>query len=210
MTAAAVERVRAFAQQTTVGRAQSHGFEHLQEVAALANAIVDDLPAAAPHRELALICALLHDVPDHKYDHSGDLRARVLAFLESDVDLRAHATDIMWVVDNVSYSKEVKSAGANLLLHAGDSIGLVRDVVSDADKIVALGRKGVERCREYALELKPAATEAQVDRHVVKHAHEKLLRLQSEFIRTEPGKRLAAPEHAFIAEYVAKLEARQA
>jgi HD superfamily phosphodiesterase len=207
MTAAAVERVRAFAQEATVGRAQSHGFDHLQEVAALADAICDELPEA--NRQLALICALLHDVPDHKYDRDGALLAKMVAFLEADVDLCAHAADIAWVVDNVSYSKEVKDP-ARLSVHAGDAVGLVRDIVSDADKIVALGRKGVERCREYAVELKPAASEADVDRHVVKHAHEKLLRLLPLFIRTAPGKRLAAPEHAFIAEYVAGLERKQA
>jgi HD superfamily phosphodiesterase len=205
---ASVSRVRAFAEKTTVGREESHGFAHLEQVEQLALRIVAELPEAAPHRAMIQICALLHDVPDHKYDRDGTLRADVLAFLRGDGELQRVAEHVMWVVDNVSYSRENKQGGANLAVHAGDAVGLVRNVVSDADKILALGRVGAERCRQYAHECHPGAAEAALDAHVVEHAHEKLLRLLPEFIRTEPGKRLAQPEHDFIADHVAQLEAR--
>jgi pyrimidine-specific ribonucleoside hydrolase len=208
----AVERVRDFAERSTRGRDESHGFRHLCDVLALAERICDELvvPVGSPplERDLVRIAALLHDVCDHKYDHDGKLRATMEQFLAADRVLAPQASEILWIVDTVSYSKEAKSKGENLRLHAGDGVGLARDIVSDADKITALGAIGLERCRRYAHEQNPSATEAQLDAHVIEHAHEKLLRLLPLFIRTEPGKRLAQPEHDHLAAAVIQLETK--
>jgi HD superfamily phosphodiesterase len=76
---AAVTRVRDFAERSTRGRDESHGFRHLCDVLALAERICDELvvPVGSPplERDLVRIAALLHDVCDHKYDHDGK-RAR--------------------------------------------------------------------------------------------------------------------------------------
>jgi hypothetical protein len=53
-----------------------------------------------------------------------------------------------------------------------------------------------------------APPKRELDTHVIEHAHEKLLRLLPLFIRTEPGKRLAQPEHDHLAAAVIQLEAK--
>lgn len=80
---------------------------------------------------------------------------------------------------------------------------LVRDIVSDADKIEAIGLRGVERCWQYSEELwekkihseglsdDETAKSKWIKARVVEHYHEKLKILGSEYIKTESGKNLA-------------------
>ena len=86
---------------------------------------------------LALVSALLHDVCDHKY-LSPTTSASQETFLESTYGA-AEVKLIKDVRSNVSYSKEVSGKlSAELPLYTN----YVRDVVSDADKIEALGPTG--------------------------------------------------------------------
>lgn len=111
----------------------------------------------------------------------------------------------------------------------------VRDFVSDADKLEAIGAEGLLRCYEYTCErccaasaaknkapaeaatpTKDAAAVSRVERHVervmlknvVEHFHEKLKRLLPEFIVTPTGKFLGTPRAAEMAALLAEWEAR--
>ncbi|KAK3240629.1 hypothetical protein CYMTET_49540 [Cymbomonas tetramitiformis] len=67
---------------------------------------------------------------------------------------------ILKIIDNVSYSKEVKRG---LDTFDSESALAARNVVSDADKIEAIGVKGLERCADFAREMNPSASEVEVD-----------------------------------------------
>jgi len=95
------------------------------------------------------------------------------------------------IIDNVSYSKENRGQLAQL---SGETL-LCRNIVSDADKLDALGADGARRCLDYARVLEPKAESQELWKHLVEHSDEKLLRLKDKFIRTEAGKQLAIPLH---------------
>lgn len=88
--------------------------------------------------------------------------------------------------------------------HLGPEGKLVRDIVSDADKIEAIGRRGVERCWQYSEELWDKKLQADgiedneeaktkwIKARVVEHYHEKLKLLGTEYIKTKSGKELAS------------------
>ena len=98
------------------------------------------------------------------------------------------------VIKNVSYSKEVR--GDLRLSDLTPFVLMLRNVVSDADKIEALGSIGLQRCMEYAVETGSVGDE--VFKHVAEHCDGKLLRLKDEFIRTEGGKIMAVEGHEYL------------
>ncbi|KAL0241645.1 hypothetical protein GEMRC1_006880 [Eukaryota sp. GEM-RC1] len=142
--------------------------------------------------------ALLHDVLDHKYEHqisAADLHSFVASHL-NDQD----ATSILNIIHNVSYSKQIKGLRQDL----GSDLNLCLNVVSDADKIDALGSEGLKRCRDFSIARNPNSSEADIDRLVVEHCKEKLVRLLPEcFIITDPGRLIATPLQTEIVEYIA-------
>ena len=93
----------------------------------------------------------------------------------------------------------------------------MRDVVSDADKLEAIGASGLQRCFDYNIaaqqesgawsklmecgERRAAET---VFTDVVQHCDEKLLLLARDFIATTAGKFLAAPRHNELVETLEK------
>lgn len=193
---------------------------------------------------MIIAAAWLHDVLDHKYvahggpggglgdgDSQPALADRVRALLEK-FFTGDDAAAILRAIERVSYSREVR-LGRHDWAAPGTVERLVRDVVSDADKLDALGEVGVQRCIEYTLarEQKQAdsdssaqrATGAQkpADAHamltlsqlyerVVAHAEEKLLRMRDGFMTTAPGREMAGPLHdemvAALREMRAKVE----
>jgi len=161
-------------------------------------------------RIFTMICAYLHDVPDSKYDKDGELAKRTGDFLagigfdKSTIDL------CMGAIDLVSYSKENRAKqNANIFKNPypyradwSASVGpiflIVRDIVSDADKITALGRAGVLRAAEYTKALNSqnlsyGMLELKAD--IVKHYNEKLGRLYSEFLVYGSSKEIGYPLH---------------
>ena len=87
---------------------------------------------------------------------------------------------------------------------------VVRDIVSDADKLYAIGIEGMTRCWIYGMELMakagnpPEMTPAWNTKRVIEHADEKLLLLKDEYIVTESGKFLAEPRHQDMLDKLAK------
>lgn len=207
-----------------------------------------------------ILLGMLHDVADHKYDHDGTLFARVEAFVEAEArrmvewmavnrapdtlsapQLAAIKTGdaqatvqaaLLTSIDAISYSKE-NARGMRWFERILPSEWCdVRDIVSDADKLEAIGEEGLLRCYEYTCSRyrhkalahsaqqhcpafptsktveEVAATlrqlEAALLKDVVAHFGEKLSRLASEYIVTEQGKYLAAPRHAAMVDLLSE------
>ena len=157
-----------------------------------------------PDLFLVQVAALLHDVPDHKYDKNGILHVSMKNLLENTPILKDICKEVIWIVDNVSWSREVQMQGKNLVEHAYDQIGYARDIVSDADKSLAIGLKGYKRCLEYTLNKLDLDIDEDIDRDqehevrsmIQKIANDKLLRLLPEgYFRTESGIEIAEPLH---------------
>ena len=179
----------------TAKRDPSHGWTHMAQVATQSLSLYQELP---PKEQLLvptnvlLAVAWLHDVADHKYDPEKKLYEPMRQFLE-EWDLPA--TAILEIVEAISFSKEqsLKKDDPNYrqtwLERWGPGGLLVRDLVSDADKLEALGAIGYERCVQYRRHCQPHLTPVELALEVRQHYEDKLGRLAGEFIHTPGGKR---------------------
>jgi HD superfamily phosphodiesterase len=177
----------------------------MKAVAEMTRYIVEqDFNDVSGHLTLdAITAAWLHDIADHKYDHDGTLEQRLDEFGTANI---WNYTEIKHVIKYVSYSTENKAliAGTPLdfPLILGAYYSQIRNIVSDADKLEAIGKIGISRAIIYTTEANPTYTQAQVIADVHKHAHEKLLRLATQFIRTPTARAIATQRHKEMEEWL--------
>lgn len=197
---------RAFVATVCKGRPATHGLQHMESVTqqALLLAALEGIVDVSLLRDITII-AMLHDVADHKYDFDGQLESRVKTFLAS-IALQPEDAASMWAaISAVSYSKEKKKGFRYFESELDPHWTLVRDVVSDADKLLAIGEDGLIRCWAYQHELYeqrqqsgsgnlPPITPASLVADVVQHCHDKLFLLKDKFMVTRAGKFLAEPK----------------
>ena len=194
-----------FVNETCKGRDDSHGHAHMKAVAEMTRYIVEqDFNDESGHLMLdAITAAWLHDIADHKYDHDGTLEQRLDEFGAANI---WNYQEIKHVIKYVSFSTENKAilAGSPLNFPAilGAYYSQIRNIVSDADKLEAIGKIGIQRAVEYTTEANPSFTPQQVIEDVYKHAHEKLLRLATQFIKTPLARSIAARRHHEMEEWV--------
>ena len=185
-----------FVEKVCKGRDHSHGHRHMETVATTTKTIVEQDYASEPDFLTILMNAItvawLHDVSDHKYDHDGTLDQQLDEFGFANIP---NFEQIRKVIKLISYSSENKAIVAGTPIDYATVLGahyaIVRQIVSDADKLEAIGTIGIERCVEYIRHGNPSITNEQLNLAVHIHAKEKLLRLKDEFICTPTGKRLA-------------------
>lgn len=211
------EKTRCFVKDICQERdASAHGPIHAVAVARVAETIL--IKDYSQKSNLFHVCtiavALIHDVKDHKYpDPDGSVDKKLRAFLFN-LGLVGHEgknlTDtLMLIADHVSYSKENNAIVAGTPLDFKAILNTpnlpdaseIRDIVSDADKLEALGRGGACRLVQHTSHhfqekhgKKP--THAELDAIMERHSQEKLLRLKDHFIKTEHGKSLAIIAHS--------------
>ena len=178
-----------FVKTTCANRDDSHGHAHMKAVAEMTRNIVEqDFIDESGNLMLdAITAAWLHDIADHKYDHDGTLQQRLDAFGTANI---WNYEEIKEVIKYVSFSTENKAIIAGTPLNFPAILGAyysqIRDIVSDADKLEAIGSIGIQRCIEYTTHTNPTYTHAQVIHDVKKHADENLLRRATRaFFRTE-------------------------
>ena len=196
-------RTLAFARAELEARGESHGLAHAKRVRALALAIYAEVGGG--DARVVEVAALLHDVCDHKYvdpvtDAGRACIERRDRFLAETLSA-SHAAAVVQIMGAVSYSREARALArgeAPAWASLPESIRVLRHCVSDADKIDAIGVRGLERCAAYARE-RGVRGSLNVAREVAEHCDEKLLRLRDEYVRTAPGKRRAEPGHEWLA-----------
>ena len=203
------------------GRDESHGHAHMQKVALNSLEILEgEVTSTEDYSEvgrLVLIVAWLHDVADHKYDHDGTLQAKLDLVIEKVARSTEEAAMIAEIILRISFSKEKRLRDQLsgpidwLSLLKCPRAVLVRHIVSDADKLEAIGSIGILRCKEYSAAAYAEAHQGQtipvelLHQQVIEHADEKLLRLTPEYIVTPTGKKLAQPLHQQMINELASL-----
>jgi len=200
-------------EQRTEGRDMSHGMAHFYRVLAITEAIASKMVTALKHLHSAVfdplkvvrLAALVHDIIDHKYVRANALKQAKQELKEALQTFCSCTRDeinaIMLIITNMSFSQEKRGALTNL----GD-LQVLRDIVSDADKIDALGEIGLMRCQEYTRSQHMNITDVELHALVRAHCREKLLLLKDQYIRTSVGKSLARVPHTVIEEYVNNAE----
>lgn len=189
-----------FVQKTCADRDESHGHAHMKAVAETCLHLIQcDYQDRRQYHHLMLdtiTAAWLHDIADHKYDKDGTLEQTLDAFGTKHI---SNYADIKKVIKYVSYSSENRAILAGTPLDYDTLLtpyyALVRHIVSDADKLEAIGKIGITRALTYTRDANPTFTHEQVIADVRKHAQEKLLRLATEFIRTPTAQKIARQRH---------------
>jgi uncharacterized protein len=171
----------------------SHNHVHALKVTHNAHVIMKSIKDTYDERLLTCV-AMLHDVCDHKYPESipkEKLSDFIKLYLSPMMEPIA-----MKIIDNVSFSKEDNGLQENL----PEPYNMYLKALTDADRLEALGQVGIDRCIEFT-----RSHGGTIPQDVVKHCHDKLLRLLPEFfIKTDLGRQLAIPLHDEIYKYVDK------
>jgi uncharacterized protein len=139
--------------------------------------------------EIILYASLLHDVCDHKYTNTIK-KEELYDYIKSKLTYEK-AEIVMDIINNISYSREISGQRKNV--HQP-----YLDIISDADRLEAIGEIGIKRCIIYR-----KTKNGKIPEDIIEHCHEKLLRLYNDgFIRTKTGRIMAEPLHKFIENYV--------
>ncbi|OAA71435.1 HD domain protein [Cordyceps fumosorosea ARSEF 2679] len=178
-------------QEHMAGFDASHDFNHVLRVVALAQSIMaaeskgDDAPHPSVDPVIVILAALLHDVTDKKYAEGAAWDSKLTRILgDAGVDVQGPlATAVVTVVNNVSYSTEVRDPSHTLsILATHPELGIVQD----ADRLDAIGAVGIGRAFTFGGAKMPLA-DMQLSRD---HMTEKLGKLES-MMKTNTGRRLA-------------------
>jgi HD superfamily phosphodiesterase len=190
-----------FVKKTCCDRDESHGHVHMQQVAINSLNILmelNDINNKNRIIKMVITVAWLHDVSDHKYDPEHKLYLVINNFLKNYFN-DDNTKLIVNIIDRISYSNENRHIINNYKLDWLEVLGeegcLIRNIVSDADKLEALGNKGLKRCMMYTKEKNPEISHDDLVKEAKKHCDDKLLRLKDEFMRTSPGKNMATHLH---------------
>jgi hypothetical protein len=98
------------------------------------------------------------------------------------------------LIDNISFSKEKKNGKIKAFDYP---YNLYRDAISDADKLEALGIRGIDRCIAYT-----ESHGGKVPDDVIQHCNDKLFILADQYIRTNLGKEYAKILETEMREYL--------
>lgn len=195
--------IRRFVKDICSGRDSSHGYDHMFQVAfgavklVLCDTFHGDFHGLINIR-LIVIVALLHDVADYKYDTDGTLESKMKSFLMIKFNSESVVDKIMKIISRISYSKEINMREKNNRVDWLEVLGIdgliIRNYVSDADKLESLGPIGHERSKKYnshALTSKGLnATEAEIFKEVNNIMMSKLIGL-NDYIYSQTAKKWA-------------------
>lgn len=204
-------RLSDFVKIICADRDPSHGHKHMEKVAynALKIYLQESLNFTGKNDTIYIlnnivIVAWLHDVADHKYDKDGTLKLQVEQFILTFTQNTETTELLMKIIELISYSKEnnaiIKNKPIDYVKELGEDGCIIRHIVSDADKLEALGKIGFERMIEYSKhnyreKNNREISQSEINKILIDHSNDKLLRLKDQFIRTETGKLMAESLH---------------
>ncbi len=173
----------------------SHNVEHAKIVYNSSLEIAKSFPNYSQFEiDIITYASLLHDVCDHKYKKTVGINY-LAKFIENKIG-KEKCDRVIRIISNVSFSKEIRGQRE----HFDEPDATYLTIISDADRLEAIGNIGIYRCETFT-----KAINGIIPDDVVKHCHEKLLRLyEQNFIKTDYARKIAEPLHQIIVDYVKK------
>lgn len=160
-------------------RDESHGLQHAERVLQTSIILANDNGTLTTKEYVLLtVTAMLHDFADHKYSEGTDLKQILTSFLYDNLGKRDGML-VLNMIEKISFSKEVKYGSSTWEELLGKRGLLIRNIVSDADKIDATGKIGLDRCvcytkHHYFSKNKSEISKTNLIKAVEKHINEKL------------------------------------
>jgi len=160
-----------------------HGYDHTERVIQLCEIIGIEYNA-----DMAVLipAAILHDIGRPNDNHAS----------HSAVQARKILMDKVWdlaIIEGVVHAIEVHSFSAG-----GEAKTLEARILSDADKLDAMGAVGAYRTAQYGVE------HGRPIENFIGHFHEKLLKL-NDMLYTDMAKEMAAKRHEFMLSYLEQI-----
>lgn len=154
------------------------------------------------------LAALLHDIADSKFHNGNEELGPKIAkdFLRKQGVDKTIIKEVVSIIEHMSFHKSFESKSYE---------SLEMDVVSDADKLDAIGAIGIARTFNYgghkgfsiydpnikSQQYKSKEDYKKSDAPTINHFYEKLFLLK-DMMKTKTGKRLAAERHTFMEKYL--------
>jgi uncharacterized protein len=183
------ERIDSYVkQEMTRSDAGAHAYDHVKRVFSLAMRIGATLEA---NLRILGAAALLHDVGRAKEDETGVSHSIVSGEMSVEILEEGGFTQ-----DEIQSVRDV--IRTHRFSEGLTPTSLEGEILSDADKLDALGAIGVFRA------IAQAATTGVGAEGFLRHADEKLLKLH-QLMYTEEGKMIAQARHAVLSDFVAEL-----
>jgi len=213
-----------FVKDKCADRDESHGLEHMVMVTYngldILKSIMETQIVTYYDIEDIIVGCMLHDVADHKYETpQNQLNQAVQTFLtiiiEKKITTCQTSAKHMWnILSTVSFSKEKKAGSLKTLMSPHNlpiRLLTIRNIISDADRLEAIGEIGAERCIKYTREMYPDKPLEFIKNNVQKHAHEKLYIMpfgdpttSQPYFHTEQGQKKALILHENTCKYIQK------
>lgn len=190
------------------GRDKSHGIAHVTKVRDNALSICNKIGINDVNLIIKIeTAALFHDLWDHKYvlknsKQCDEIRKKLSSELKKIYFSEHDIKDIEIIIDNISLSREIKFRNKNQILDL-KHLQLMRDIVSDADKLEMLGINGIDRIIEFQLHKYPNTCDEELNNVIKKVYNSKLKNLIDEsYIKTKAGKEMAMPLMEEMNDYI--------
>jgi HD superfamily phosphodiesterase len=190
------------AKQMYKGRDKSHGITHALNVSRNSLFISNELNIKDKLTLLKIeSAALYHDLWDHKYinsnsDECKNIKKKLHYYLKRNFFSDHDIQDIIIIIDNISLSKEIERRNNSSILDL-KHLQLIRDIVSDADKLEMLGNTGINRIFQfeyYNIEHTEELNQEHFKNVFIDIYNRKLSKLLKEnYIITEPAIKMAIP-----------------
>ncbi len=171
-----------------------HDYNHAMRVYKNALSIIHTLPQLSEEsKNIILTCSLLHDCVDYKlYKNVGKQNKKITKLLKSLKYSNSDIKVILEIINNLSYSKGISKER------------IEEQVVSDADRLDAIGAIGIIRAIEFGTKhnRKFYNPENDKDKNVtIMHFYEKLLNLK-DVMYTDYAKSVAVARHEYMEQFL--------
>ncbi len=161
-----------------------HGYEHTERVVELCKVIGKELGA---NRDVLIPAAILHDIGRPRDNHALHSAVQARNILKNNGLYSRVKDEIIHAIEAHSFS-----AG-------GEAKTLEAKILSDADKLDAMGAIGIYRAAQYGVE------HSREFKDFIEHFHEKLLKLP-DLLYTEKAREMAKKRHEFLLRYLEQVD----
>lgn len=209
-----LEQIMQYMQTSLAADNTGHDTDHIDHVVALANKILVNEPTADPF--IVRAAAYLHDVYDDKlFNNASDVqlaKSRLRTFLINIAVSQENISQIFYIIDNMSWSKEIDGQAKALDING--------QIVQDADRLEAVGAIAITRAVTYGAvknrvlydpEIKPRMAQNKAeyrndDSTTINHFYEKLLLIKAR-LNTESARQIATSRHQFMLDFLEQFKA---